>query len=125
LDLLTTFAKEGFPANATKSDIIERLVKSRLLDAAIIALLDEGKFGHDDPTFKPRTSRRHKAVCLLLEHIFAKSSKDSSQEPELKINWWQLRRQHHSKTEELLFSNVTDNESRRGLETLCYKLGVW
>ncbi len=95
-----------------------------MLDVAVTALLDDDEFGHKNLTFKPRALRRYKAVCLLLEHIFPKSSKKSSQELEPKMNWRMFRKLHHSMTEGLLFSKITDAEARRGLETLCYALGT-
>lgn len=125
LDQLRIFAKNGFPPDATKSDIIERLIKSRLLDLAVTELLDDGESGSDNQTFKPRTPRRYKAVCLLLEHIFARSpSKNTTEKLKPKIEWKHLRSLHPSITEGLLFSKISDAAARRGLETLCYALGT-
>ncbi len=124
LDQVVRFAKKGFPADATKSDVVERLSKSSLLDVAVKMLPDDREFELEEPTLNPHAPRRYKAVCLLMEHHYLRRSKNSAQQVDPKLKWRMLKDLDHSIAEGLLLGEMTDSQARRALVALCYTLGT-
>lgn len=109
--LLIPFAAEGFSSTATKEQIVDRLVRSELLDH----VLSWQEFGPSE--LDPDASRRRKAISALLEFTLDLTRPAVGGKPARKCLWFVFGEYPDDK----LLAEISDEEAREALLTLCYK----
>src|SRR5262249_4265612 len=108
--ILERFAQDGFPTTATKEEIVQRLMRSDLLDQMLS--------WHEFSTrLDSQDTRKRKAACVLLEYVYDRKFRIYDAEPILKVHWRVLR----MRTADELLEQISDVEAREALLTLCYK----